>query len=128
MTREEWRARVSMSSEDWLASTDPKRMIDWLSAQRYAPLLWDFVTDCCRRNWAELPDEALQSLVEHFERVGMRGIDDLLQVADQTLGKLARHLSSTAASDQGAVLNRRIGYGGIVVNAFGCQDGASAAR
>ncbi len=128
MTLEEWRGRVAMSSEDWHASLDPKRMIDWLSAKGYGPLLWDFATDCCRRNWAELPDEALQRVVEHFERVGMRGIDDPLQEADQTLGKLAQRLRSTTASDKGAALNRRIGYGGIVETAFGCQDGASAAR
>jgi hypothetical protein len=128
MTLEEWRARVSMSSDEWHASIDPKRMIDWLSAQGYSPRLWDFATDCCRRNWAELPDEALQRVVEHFERVGMRGIDDLLHEADETLGKLARRLGSATASNKGAALSRRIGYGAIVVNAFGCQDGASAAR
>jgi hypothetical protein len=127
MTLEEWRARVSMSSEDWHASIDPKRMIDWLSAQGYGPLLWEFATECCRRNWAELP-EALQRVVEHFERVGMRGIDDPLHEADETLGRLARRLRSGTASEKAAALNRRIGYGGIVVNAFGCQDGASGAR
>jgi hypothetical protein len=128
MTLEEWRARVFMSSEDWHVSIDPKRMIDWLSAQGYGPLLWDFATDCCRRNWAELPDKALQRVVEHFERVGMRGIDDPLHEAAQALDGLARRLRRATASDKEAALNRRIGYGGIVVNAFGCQDGASAAR
>ncbi len=128
MTRDEWRARASMSKEEWQASTDAKRMIDWLSAQGYGPLLWDFVTECCRRNWAELPNEALQRVVEHFDRVGMRGIDDPLHHAVHALGKLERRLRNAASANVGAELNRRLGIGSIVVNAFGCQDGASAAR
>jgi hypothetical protein len=103
-------------------------MIDWLSAQGYGPLLWDFVTDCCRLNWAELQDEALQRVVEHFDRVGTRGIDEPLHDADRALGKLERRLRSAATSGEEAALNRRLGYEGIVVSAFGCQDGASAAR
>ena len=128
MTLDEWRARASMSREEWQASIDPKRMIDWLAAQGYGPLLWDFATDCCRRNWAELPDEALQHVVEHFERVGMRGIDDPLHDADRALGKLERRVHKTTTAGEGSALNRRLGIGSIVVNAFDCQDGASAAR
>jgi hypothetical protein len=128
MTLDEWRARAYMSGDEWQASPDPKRMIDWLSAQGYGPLLWDFVTHCCRRNWAELPDDALQHVVEHFDQVGIRGIDDPLHDAERALAKLERQLRGATTSADQAVLNRRIGYGGIVVSAFGCQDGASAAR
>jgi hypothetical protein len=128
MTLDEWRARASMSREEWQASIDPNRMIDWLSARGYGPLLWDFATDCCRRNWAELPDEALRHVVEHFERVGMRGLDDPLHDADQALGELERRLRKAMTAGEGAAPNRRLGFGSIVVNAFACQDGASAAH
>jgi hypothetical protein len=128
MALDEWRVHAYMSSEEWQATTEPMRMINWLSAQGYGPLLWDFATDCCRRNWAELPDDSLRLVVEHFEQVGVRGIDDRLHDADCALAKLARRLGKAKTPGEEAILNRRIGYGGVVLTGFGAHDGASAAR
>src|SRR5262245_61189733 len=112
MTRDEWRDSRHMSKEDWLASTDPWRMIDWAEIQGYGPLLWDFAISCARRIWNELPGNC-RRVVEHFEQLGLRGIEDPLHEACKTLDKLTRRLQNAESSEESR-LNRKIGYGKII--------------
>jgi hypothetical protein len=128
MTKDEWRASKRMSNDEWFASHDPGRMIDWLEAQGYGPLLWDFAIACCRRNWNELPGDAFRRVVEHVERVGIRDIEDPLHEASQSLQKLERRLRKATDASQESKLNRQLGYANMVLAAFDQQDGASAAR
>jgi len=53
-----------MTNDEWLASADPGRMVDWLEAQGYGAVLWDFAIACCRRIWDQLPGDAFRYLVE----------------------------------------------------------------
>jgi hypothetical protein len=117
-----------MSLEDWLTSADPMRMIDWLEAQGYGTLLWDFAIACCRRIWNELPGESFRRLVEHVEQVGIRDVDDPLHQAMEALDKVERRLRKATSSSEESRLNRQIGYANMVLAAFDQQDGASAAR
>lgn len=127
MTKDEWRASRRMSLEDWLTSADPRRMIDWLEAQGYGPLLWDFAIVCCRRMWNELPGESFRRVVEHVEQIGIRDVEDPLHAASEALDKLERRLRKATSSRDQSKLNRQIGYANMVLVAFDQQDGASAA-
>jgi hypothetical protein len=128
MTKDDWRASTRMSLADWLTSTDPRRMIDWLEAQGYGPLLWDFAIACCRRIWEELPGDPFRRVVEHVEEVGIRDVEDSLHEASESLDKLERRLRKATSSSEESRLNRQIGYANMVLAAFDQQDGASAAR
>lgn len=128
MTKGEWRASMRMANDEWSASRDPGRMINWLEVQGYGPLLWDFAIACSRRIWNELPGDALRRIVEHAEQVGIRDIGDPLHEAAKSLEKLERRLRKITDSSQEAKLNRQLGYANIVLLAFDQQDGASAAR
>jgi hypothetical protein len=128
MNKEEWLASIRMNKHEWLASTDPKRMIDWMEAQGYGEVLWDFATVSCRRVWDEIPSEPLRRIVEHFERVGLRGIDDPLHDGSKELDKLGRKLRKATNNTEAIRLNGQIGFANIVLMAFEAEDGASAAR
>lgn len=120
-----------MTNAEWLASADPRRMIDWLEDQGYGPVLWDFAIACCRRYWDDLPGEPFRRVVKHVEQVGIRDIEDPLHEAYQALDKLKRRVrkaTSATSSGKESKVNRQIEYGNMVLAAFEQQDGASAAK
>ena len=100
MNKDEWRASRRMANDEWSASLDPGRMIDWLEAQGYGPLLLDFAIACSRRIWNELPGDAFRSVVEHAEQVGIRDTGDPLYEASQSLEELERRLCKITDSGQ----------------------------
>jgi hypothetical protein len=117
-----------MTKDEWFTSRDPGGMIDWLKAQGYGPLLWNFAIACCRRTWNEIPGEAIRRVVEHVERIGIRDVEDPLHEAYQSLQKLERRLRKITDGNQEAKLSRQLGYANMVLATFDQQDGASAAR
>jgi hypothetical protein len=101
-------------------------MIGWLEKQGCTDALWDFTIACCRRVWHDLPGESFRRVVEHFEQLGRHDIEEPLAEASRSLDRLEGRLRKTASVAEQTRLNRKIGYGRIVL-AFDYQDAAEAA-
>jgi hypothetical protein len=101
-------------------------MIHWLERQGHSESLWEFTIACCRRVWAQLPDDACRRVVEHVEQIGMRDVEDVLAEATRALDKLERRFHKATDAAEQERLNRQLGFGRMVF-AFDHQSGAEAA-
>jgi hypothetical protein len=116
-----------MTEPEWRASVAPPAMIRWLEEMGHDDELWEFTVTCCRRVWDDLPGETFRRVVEHFEQIGVRDIEDSLAEASQSLDKLERRIRGTAGAVEQTRLSRKIGFGRMVL-AFEHQDAAGAAN
>jgi len=66
-------------------------------------------------------------VVEHFERIRVHDIEEILDAASRSLDGLARRVRGAADAAEQARLNREIGLGRMVF-AFDHQDAAEAAE
>ena len=62
-----------MTEAEWLASTDPQAMLDYLVDQADECLLRQFTAECCRRVWHLLPqpNDEYQNVLDLSERLAV---------------------------------------------------------
>ena len=57
-----------MTEAEWLAATDPGRMLEFVRARTHSRKLRQFAAACCRRVWIRLDDARSRAAVELAER------------------------------------------------------------
>jgi hypothetical protein len=65
---------MSMTAEEWLACTDPLRLLEFLQRKISERKLRLFAAGCCRQLWGSTPDEATRTalaIVEHLAEAGI---------------------------------------------------------
>src|ERR1700760_1786645 len=73
-----------MTRAEWLACTEPERMLAFLRGKASDRKLRLFACACCRRIWHLLPDEPTRAVVEAVERYADNqtiGDDELMAFA-----------------------------------------------
>jgi hypothetical protein len=86
-----------MTEAEWLAATDPMRMLAFIQSETSARKLRLFAVACCRRIWPRITDDRSRRAVETAERYadGLAGEDELRGASDA-----ARPAVTPAAGDQ----------------------------
>jgi hypothetical protein len=74
-----------VTEEDWLASTDPMPMLEFLRGKASDRKLWLFSVACCRRVWHLFADTRCRAAVETGERYadGLATDDDLMETSEE---------------------------------------------
>jgi hypothetical protein len=74
-----------MTETEWLATTDPNPMLEFLKGKTSDRKLSLFACGCCRLNWSLLNDERTRRAVDLAERYcdGLASDDEFEQVRDQ---------------------------------------------
>jgi hypothetical protein len=85
-----------MTESDWLACTDPQKMLEYLRDRASDRKLRLFACACCRRVWHKLSDERCRRTVEVVERIadGQGHVSEL----DQARNKIREICSKGAAN------------------------------
>jgi hypothetical protein len=136
-----------MNQKQWLASTDPQAMLDYLEEHTSDQKLRLFAVACCRRFWAHIAqDEASRQAVDVAERFAdgaatveecrraasaipstwwTSGSDPVLRAVRETAGATVRRFAGAAATD---ACHKAFLLAGCVAGAEAEERGLSTAK
>jgi hypothetical protein len=86
-----------MTEGEWLAATEPWRMLLFVQAKTDARRLRLFAAACCRRVWTRLSDARSRAAVELAERAAEEAVEESVLAAAREAAWAARTTSSPAA-------------------------------